>query len=81
LIVFQPEIEAPGVNCTKESGLRIAPAPMPKLIGRLLIMSPVMVVDCSALSVFSIDASAETSTVCVAWPICMVASTRVVTAT
>jgi len=40
----------------------MAPAPMPKLIGRELIFSPEMVVDCSAVSVFSMEDSAVTST-------------------
>src|SRR5438105_1686721 len=62
LIVFQPEIVAPGVNCTNESGFRTAPAPMEKLIGRSLIVSPAIVVDCSALSVLRTEASAATDT-------------------
>ena len=61
-MVFQPEIVAPGVSWTNERGLRIAPAPMPKLIGSSLTVLPVMVLDCSALSVLSMEASAETCT-------------------
>src|SRR5215472_6016907 len=68
LIVFQPDIVAPGVNCTNERGFRTAPAPIEKLMGRSLIVLPEMVVDCSALSVFRIEASAATEIDCVDWP-------------
>lgn len=81
LMVFQPEMLAPGVSWVKDSGLRMAPAPMPKLIGRELILVPETVVDCSALSVFSMEARATTSTVCTAWPTWSDTSRRVVTAT
>src|SRR5215467_4938679 len=65
LIVFQPEMVAPGVSWTKERGLRTAPAPIEKLMGRSLMVFPDMVLDCSAPSVFSIDPSAATDTDCV----------------
>src|SRR5215472_13084817 len=81
LIVFQPEMVAPGVSWTKESGLRTAPAPIEKLMGRSLIVLPEIVVDCSALSVFNIDASAATDTDWLDWPTWSTTSTRVVTAT
>ena len=81
VMLFQPLMVAPGVIWVNERGLRIAPAPIPKLMGRELSCAPVMVVDCSPLSVFSSVDSALTSTDCVAEPTCNSTSTRVVTAT
>ena len=79
--LFHPLMVAPGVICVNESGLRIAPAPIPKLMGSEFSCAPVMVVDCSPLSVFSSVDSALTSTDCVDAPTCNSTSTRVVTAT
>ena len=81
VMLFQPLMVAPGVICVNDSGLRMAPAPIPKLMGRALSWAPVMVVDCSPLSVLSSVDSAATSTDCVAVPTCSTTSTRVVTAT
>ena len=78
---FQLPILAPGVSCTNERGFRIAPAPIPKLTGRELILSPEIVVDCSALSVFSMPVSAVTTTEVADGPTCMATSIRLVTAT
>ena len=52
-MLFQPLKVAPGVIWMNDRGLRIAPAPMPKLIGSSAICFPVIVMDCSALSLFS----------------------------
>ena len=81
VMLFQPLMDAPGVNCAKESGLRTAPAPMPKLIGSSLICLPVTVVEISALSVLRRVAPPVTSTDSVADPIFRITSTRSVTAT
>src|SRR5437016_11034894 len=81
VMLFHPLMVAPGVICVNDSGLRIAPAPIPKLIGRELSWAPVMVVDCSPLSVLSRVDSAPTSIDCVAEPTCRTTSTLVVTAT
>ena len=62
LMTFQPEMLEPGASPIKLRGLRIAPAPMPKLSGKSLIAFPVIVVDDSALSVCNCEASALTST-------------------
>ena len=64
-----------------DSGLRMAPAPMPKLIGSSAIWLPVIVIDCSAFSLFSSVDSAVTVTDSVAEPTFSTTSTRVVTAT
>ena len=80
-MLFHPLMVAPGVMLVKDSGFRMAPAPMPKLIGMELSCLLVMVVDCSPLSVLSSVDSALTSTDWVAVPTSSVTSTRVVTAT
>ena len=80
-MLFQPLNMAPGVIWTNDNGFRMAPAPMPKLIGSSAICFPVIVIDCSALSVFSSVDSAVTVTDSVAEPTFNTTSTRVVTAT
>src|SRR5665213_2307814 len=79
-MLFQPLKVAPGVIWMKETGFRIAPAPMPQLIGNSAICLSLRVVETSTSSVFSSDDSAVTSTESVTAPTFMVTSTRVVTA-
>src|SRR6185369_16449004 len=49
VMLFHPLMVAPGVIWVKDKGLRMAPAPIPKLMGSELSCPPVMVVDCSPL--------------------------------
>src|SRR5262245_58331285 len=68
VMLFHPLMVAPGVIYVNDRGLRMAPAPIPKLIGREFNCAPVIVVDCSPLSVIRSEDSALTSTDCVAEP-------------